>query len=144
MAVQISKKRKVRPWAWDPGDCSAVGVRAFSKCCRGTRSSCPGPGSGVGCEAPPRAADGGGLSAGPEPGERSVAGKGRRFLRGPGGEQTGALGCSPAPERALVSIYFLVNTPDERTCDILRECEPGRSLQVLTPWLWEGVLGAAF
>lgn len=44
MAVQISKKRKVRSWAWGPGDCSAVGVRAFSRCRRGARSSvlCPG------------------------------------------------------------------------------------------------------
>lgn len=88
MAVQISKKRKVRPWGPGPGNCGAARVGACGEAVAIPAAPCPAPGSGLGRVAFPQAADGGGLNAGPEPGERSLAaGRSESFLPLLGEEQ---------------------------------------------------------
>ena len=65
MAVQISKKRKVRSWGPVAGNCGVSRVRSFSACYCATFSPSLKPGQPLDCVAFPWAADGGGLSAGP-------------------------------------------------------------------------------
>lgn len=72
MAVQISKKRKVRPWGPGPGNSGGARAGACGDAVARPAAPCRASGSGLGRVAFPRAADGGGLNAGPEPGERSL------------------------------------------------------------------------
>lgn len=88
MAVQISKKRKVRRWGPGAGDRSAAGVRGFSACCPGARRSVPYPGKWLGPRVIPVGRGWRWMEYGAR-GERVRCGgeRQRRFLPVPGGEQ---------------------------------------------------------
>lgn len=90
MAVQISKKRKVRRWGLGSGICGAARVEACRDAVARPSASSPASGSGLGRVAFPRTADGGGLNARPEPGERGLAAEGSDERRLPllGEDQT--------------------------------------------------------